>query len=448
MKIGFRYYATSVVLIMLGLLLLLGSEVQAKIFREVSSSGHVTFTDKPSDNAQLIDIDGRKRDALEAGLKYNKPIRLQKPDQRIQSIEQLQNLTAYFDDSILQNWLSKYHDCSNHLQRVDLRYQKYLQFFSENSPLVIPIIGRSHKSFDLYYSGSVRYRYDTEEKVLVVYRNNMDPRILYVCPERYVPRRYVNHYYKYLINQDFIEGHSRGDDIAIEDGAEFLQQECRLNYKKKEYKLARTSCRIAAASRENVAAQYYMGMLYRFSFGGEQDLKTAYKYTRASAEAGFSPAFAWMGWHYEFGKGLEINYAEALRWHIAAVDAGHLKSSKPVSRYYLQGIGGEQDFSQAAVWLTIAARAGDSHAQNSLGCMYANGIGLQPDFDKALHWINESHKQGNPKAIYNLAVLYKNNKVPGYTSDHAIPLFKRAASFGIFRTSDIQNHFDRLWFAE
>ena len=64
-------------------------EVQAKIFREVSSSGHVTFTGKPSDNAQLIDIDGRKRDALEAGLKSDKPIRLQNPDQRIEVVPEI-----------------------------------------------------------------------------------------------------------------------------------------------------------------------------------------------------------------------------------------------------------------------------------------------------------------------------------------------------------------------
>jgi len=423
----------------------------ATIYREVSSSGHVTFTDSPSDDpvsSSIVIIKQQTADKTTDLARENRLISPNKDNKTITRPDDLQNLTADFDDAILDNWLSSYWDCTNHFQRVDFQHKKFLQFFSQNSPLVIPIVNRNDKSLKLYYSENIKYELDTKQKVLLSYRNNAKPQVLYICAEDDVPQHYKNRFDTYLINQIFLAGHGKGPNLDIKDGAKFLDQECRLTYEDKEYKNARGTCALAATNDNNVAAKYHLGMLYRFNTGGNIDYQTSYKHTLAAANAGFSPAFSWLAWHYEFGKGLTPNYAEALRWRIAAVDAGHMEAAKSIAKYYMQGLGVETDHVQAAVWLLIAARGGDSHAQNMLGCMYANGVGLEQNYELAYHWINKSKQQNNPKALFNLAMLYEQDKIIKDGKGSADALYERARQRGITRTSDIIDKYDRVWAIE
>ena len=427
------------------ILLTVAFDTSAELNRRVNELGQVTFSDRqPTDGISLrykADINEPLNSEKPSGQNSRSP----SSSQRINNLEDLKNLTHNFDSKILSEWLSSYSDCSNHFFRVDFKYKNYLSFFTHDGPLVIPVVKHTGNQVDLYYSTSYRFEFDTQRNVILSYVNGKNPKVLYRCDEQQIPKRYVNNYYKYLINQSFINGHSLGDNIEVNDGIRFLQQECRADYQSKKYKKARTTCGLASVHDKNHAARYYLGMLYRFNWGGKIDLHKSYKYTLESANKGFSPAFGWLAWHYDFGKGIEPDYAEALRWRIAAVDAGHLEAAKSIAKYYLQGKAVEQDYSQAVVWLVIAAKTGDSHAQNMLGCMYANGIGIQQNYFHAIYWIRKSEKTGNPKAIFNLAVLYANNIVPNKGVADSVPLFDKANRFGIYKSSDINNIYDRLW---
>jgi len=213
------------------ILLVVSSTSYAEIYREVSPSGIVTFTDKStgfSNNntkAKRVSSTTRNRASI--------------------SLDSLHNLSDSFDDSIFDGWLSLYPDCTNHLQRIDLKHKKFLQFFSQNSPLVIPIVNRKGNSFGLYYSTNVRYQLDTLKNVLIVYRTKSKPRVLYRCENNNVPRYYKDRYDAYLINQNFLADQSIGNKIEINDGAEFLLQECRRAFEAKEYKTARSICKFS-----------------------------------------------------------------------------------------------------------------------------------------------------------------------------------------------------------
>jgi len=202
---------------------------------------------------------------------------------------------------------------------------------------------------------------------------------------------------------------------------------------------------LASVNEKNIAASYYLGMLYRFNNGGDRDFNKSYQYTIKAANAGFSPAYSWLAWHYNFAKGVPQNTQLALKWYIAAVDSGQLKTAKTVANFYMKGKGVEKDFAQAAVWLTIASKAGDDHAQNKLGCMYANGVGVKQDFKLAHHWILKSHNQYNPKGIFNLAVLYDQGKVVQDGKGYAKKLYKKAKDRGLNTTTDIVDKYDRIW---
>ena len=414
----------------------------AAIYREVSPSGHVTFTDSP------LPYEVIRTPSVNDNIDVTKNNKWVSPNLKIKKIarlDELQDLTDDFDEAILDNWLSRSWDCTNHFERIDFKENKFLQFFSKDSPLVIPVVSQKNKLFELAYSKSIRYQFDATEKLLLNYRNQSKPYILYVCAEKDVPQRYRDRYSKYLITQEFLTGHSEGRGIEIKDGKKFLEQECRRTFEAKEYKDARTNCSLASTNKNNIAAKYYMGMLYRFNTGGESDYSLSYKQTLASAQSGFSPAYEWLAWHYRFGKGVTQNYEKALRWSIAAVDSGNLKVALSVAKFYMQGLGVEKDYTQAAVWLLIAARAGDSHAQNTLGCLYANGVGVKQDLKLAHHWIRESHYQSNPKAIFNLAVLYEQGKISKHGKSFSIPLYERAKRIGITRSDDIIDKYDRVW---
>ncbi len=435
-------------LLLLFIILVASTNTNATIYREVSSSGHVTFTDKSpyGHKLSLNEVSKTKYHTKISKVdKKNKWISPNIHDKRISSPDELHNLSADFDDAIFDNWLSSYWDCSNNFERVDLVHNNLFRIFTRYHPIVIPIVKRNNKSLELYYSEKIKYLYDNKQQVLLSYRNNKKFKVLYVCADQDVPQFYKEHYATYLINQKFLAGHGLGKNIEIKDGKKFLEQECRRAYESKEYDNARSTCGLAAANSKNMIANYYLGMLYRFNYGGDINLETSYKHTLAAANAGFSSAYSWLAWHYDFGKGVKKDIGKSLYWRIASVDAGHLKNAASVANHYMQGISVKKDYAQAAVWLTIAAKAGDSHAQNKLGCMYANGVGLKQNDKLAHHWILKSRRQNNLKAIFNLAVLYEQDRIVRDGKGYSISLYNHAKKYGITRSSDIIDKYDRIW---
>lgn len=411
----------------------------AEIYRSINSSGQITFTDRSSISSKNTPTGYTNPDR---NRKYVTPVAGKKWDLKP---EDLHDLTGNFDESILDNWLSSYWDCSNHLERIDLKYRNRLSFFTRNAPLVIPIVEQHDKAFKLFYSSEVSYKLDVKQQVLLKTYNKTKQEVIFFCDEKDVPQHYKDRYSTYLVNQDFLSGHSQGRNIAIKDGAKFLENECRRAYKAKEYELARSTCELAAANDKNIIAKYFLGMLYRYNWGGDIDLEKSFEYTKDAADAGFSPAYGWLAWHYNFGKVVNKDYRKALHWYKTAVDAGDPETAIAVANFYLRGKGVAIDYEQAAVWLLIAARAGNDHAQNKIGCMFANGVGVEQNYKLAYYWIRKSSQKNNPKAIFNLAVLYDRGKVVKDGSGYASELYKKSAKYGLRKSADIIDKLDRIW---
>ncbi len=360
-------------------------------------------------------------------------------------IAELENLIDDFDEVILDAWITARRDCLSGFQRIDLKYKNYLSLHANRKPVIIPIVRQNNKTFDLEYSLRYRYQFDTEKKVLLVTYTKGRQEVLYLCSENDVPIIYQDIYTTYLINQNFLAEHSQGPRIVIDDGAKFLDKDCRLAFLEKKYKKARSVCDLAAASSKSGIAHHYLGMLYRFEWGGALDYKTSFKHTLKAVGVGYSDSYSWLAWHYNFGKGVAKDFEKALKWRIASVDAGNLEGAYVLAKYYIKGEAVKQDFKEAIKWLEIAAEAGNSNAQNKIGCMYANGVGVKQDYKKAYHWIRESKYQNNPKAVYNLAVLYERNLIFKDGSFQAKRLYDLARKKGITKSTDIIDKYDRIW---
>ena len=66
------------------------------------------------------------------------------------------------------------------------------------------------------------------------------------------------------------------------------------------------------AERGNAAAQFNLGMMYKYSEGVAQDYKTAVKWFALAAEQGYVDAQCSLGLMYEDGKGVAQDYKTAV----------------------------------------------------------------------------------------------------------------------------------------
>ena len=124
-----------------------------------------------------------------------------------------------------------------------------------------------------------------------------------------------------------------------------------------------------AASKEDAAAIYKLGVMYEYGEGVTQDHKTAFNYFKTAAEKDHIDAFINLG-----------------------ID-------------YLLGRGTEKDLNQANYWIGKAAKAEKPAAQKIFGDIYYNGWGVPADYNTAVYWYEKAAKGGSNEAKEKLTQL-------------------------------------------
>ena len=115
------------------------------------------------------------------------------------------------------------------------------------------------------------------------------------------------------------------------------------------------------AERGNAAAQFNLGMMYKYSEGVAQDYKTAVKWFALAAEQGYVDAQCSLGLMYEDGKGVAQDYKTAVKWYILAAQQGNVAAQATLGWKFYQGEGVAQDYIKAYMWFNIAAIDGDTN---------------------------------------------------------------------------------------
>ncbi|MGZ9074643.1 MAG: tetratricopeptide repeat protein [Burkholderiaceae bacterium] len=113
-----------------------------------------------------------------------------------------------------------------------------------------------------------------------------------------------------------------------------------------------------AAKDANAEAQYRLGLMYKFGWGAERDLKSAAAWLRRAAEQQHPEAQAELGILYKLGRGVKEDAAEAARWFRRAADSGVGIAQLNLARAYKDGAGVKTDLAEAYAWFTIAAGNG------------------------------------------------------------------------------------------
>ena len=151
------------------------------------------------------------------------------------------------------------------------------------------------------------------------------------------------------------------------------------------------------AQKENIDAQYNMGLMHYNGWGVAQDYEEAATWLRRAIESakGRHPAAQYrLGTMYIEGKGVEQNYEEAVTWLRRAENAEHPAAQFMLGVMYDEGKGVPQDDVEAVQLYKRAAKAGHVTAQLNLGAMYYKGEGVAKDYRFAYMWSSLAAAQG------------------------------------------------------
>ena len=129
---------------------------------------------------------------------------------------------------------------------------------------------------------------------------------------------------------------------------------CVRDYNNSQYSLALQPC-TAEAERGNLAAQWYLAVMYEYGRGVSQNYSEAIKWYGLLAEKGFASAQRKLGWIYWQGLGVVQNYSEALRWYHAAAEQGDANAQNALGVMHQYGYGVIQNYVLAHMWYNISA---------------------------------------------------------------------------------------------
>jgi len=93
----------------------------------------------------------------------------------------------------------------------------------------------------------------------------------------------------------------------------------------------------------------------------------AFELLKSLSEAGDPDAQFYVGRMYSFGLGVDQQFERGLRTTFAAAQSGQPQAQRTMGYSYYKGIGVREDREEAVKWYGRAAEAGDPAAQRSMG---------------------------------------------------------------------------------
>ncbi|XP_056373007.1 death ligand signal enhancer isoform X2 [Hyla sarda] len=156
------------------------------------------------------------------------------------------------------------------------------------------------------------------------------------------------------------------------------------------------------------------------------DYRTAFRFFRESAEAGYSKAQYNTAVLYEKGKGVAKDMAKAAELYHLAAEGGHQQAKYRYARYLLNAK--PEDTQSAVTMLQEAAQAGVKEAQAYLGVFYSKESHFNPT--KAARYFWMAAENGDVQSRYHLGVCYERGFGVPASRHEALRHFERAAKSG------------------
>ena len=180
-------------------------------------------------------------------------------------------------------------------------------------------------------------------------------------------------------------------------------------------------------------AFFEIGCAYLSGDRVEEDLETAFNFFKNGASKGSLKAKYYLGRMYFYGEGVEQNYNVAIKliWE-AAEELPEAQSF--LSAQYFSGTGVEQDFEMSFGLAKEAVSRGYNDAKYILGILYISGNGVKRDTGKGRDLLEEAAKYGGPEisaqAKHALGLIYYKGQGAIKNIEKAKNFFKEACDAG------------------
>lgn len=156
------------------------------------------------------------------------------------------------------------------------------------------------------------------------------------------------------------------------------------------------------------AVQFFTGLRFiasagdtiaqaRNAVGGKQG-EQAVALLKPAADAGDSEAALFLGNIYLYGTGVEEDLATARKYLELAARDGRRDALYNLGAIYDKGIGVTRDPAQAMMWFTRAADQRDEQAQLNLALFYMRGDGVEKSLETTEEWLRRAAGNGNKRA--------------------------------------------------
>ena len=164
---------------------------------------------------------------------------------------------------------------------------------------------------------------------------------------------------------------------------------------------------LKAANKNNIDAQYKVGLMYSQGDGITQSYLSASQWFRRAADNGDPRAQLNLGDYYINGIGLSEDVRQAVDWYEKSAQQGspeaqsNLGDLLTIDRY-----GAAQNIPIGLQWYLRAAEQGNAHAQSRAGLILAGNFGVPANPIEAVRWLRASALQGYAPAQCQLGRLY------------------------------------------
>lgn len=145
-------------------------------------------------------------------------------------------------------------------------------------------------------------------------------------------------------------------------------------------------------------ASFYLGVMYGFGYGVNEDSKQAAYWYHISAELGHRGAMYNLGVSYKTGDGIKQDDKQAAYWYGRAAELGHAIATNNLGACYEWGQGVETNLEKALELYEKAAKEEDEYGLWNLGRLYEEGKGVKTNLNKALELYDLADVNGHPNA--------------------------------------------------
>ncbi len=131
---------------------------------------------------------------------------------------------------------------------------------------------------------------------------------------------------------------------------------------------------------------------------GSKNSEEAIRLLTPAAEQGDGEASLFLGNMYLYGAGVEEDLQAARKWLEVAAREGRIDALYNLGAIYDKGLGVPRDVKQAIKWFILAADQRDPQAQVNLAILYFKGDGVDKDVRSAEEWLKRAAGNGSKRA--------------------------------------------------